>query len=131
METSPRRHVLIIEDEDPIRAFFAKALNMAGYAAHEASTAEAALALIRDGLVPDAVLLDLSMPGIGGLGFLLQVRLNPRLSMPIAIVTGHFVVDDAVRIAANELGVSIHHKPIDMEQLLMLVEGLFGPTTRA
>jgi DNA-binding response OmpR family regulator len=129
MESFPRRRVLIIEDEDAIRGFFAKALAMAGYAVDGAPTAEAALELIRTGLVPDAVLLDLSMPGIGGLGFLLEVRLNPRLSMPIAIVTGHFLIDDAVRTAANDLGVSIHHKPIDMEQLLKLVEGLFAPAT--
>ena len=48
-----------------------------GYATARASTAEDALRLVHSGLTPDAVLLDLRMPGMGGLGFLLALRAQP------------------------------------------------------
>lgn len=111
--------VLVVDDDPDLRAFFAAALGEGGYAPVEAATAEAALRLIDRGLKPDAVLLDVSMPGMGGLGFLLQLRADPRRSsIPIAIVTGYLAVPEVVRRAAQVFGVVVHHKPMLPEQLL-------------
>ena len=121
--------VLVIDDEEAIRSFFAQALEGAGYAPVTVPTAEAALQLMNRGLRPDAVLLDLSMPGMGGLGFLLQLAADPvRRQIPIAIVTGHIAIPQPVRDAAGALGVAVHHKPVDLEGLLELTERLV--TTR-
>ena len=119
--------VLVIDDEMAVRTFFAKALELGGYLAIEAATAEAALRLMDQGLNPDAVLLDVSMPGMGGLGFLLQLRSDPvRRAIPVAIVTGHLAVPQPVLDVADALGVAVHHKPVDMEALLTLTSGLLS-----
>ena len=117
--------ILIIEDEEGVRSFFMRALELGGYEAVAAPTAEAALRMMNQGLEPDAVLLDLAMPGMGGLGFLLQLGADPvRRLIPVAIVTGHIAIPQPVQAAAAALGVPVHHKPVDMDGLLQLTDRL-------
>jgi DNA-binding NtrC family response regulator len=117
--------ILIIEDEEGVRSFFTRALELGGYVPVSAPTAEAALRMMNQGLRPDAVLLDLAMPGMGGLGFLLQLGADPlRRRIPVAIVTGHLAIPQPVQAAADALGVSVHHKPVDMDGLLALTDRL-------
>lgn len=121
------RTILIIEDEEGVRSFFTKALELGGYTPIAAPCAEDALKLMNQGLRPDGVLLDLAMPGMGGLGFLLQLGADPvRRRIPVAIVTGHIAIPQPVQAAADALGVSVHHKPVDMDGLLELTSRLFG-----
>lgn len=120
--------VLLVDDEPSIRQFFAKTLEIGGYAPVEAATGEAALRLLQNGLFPDAVLLDVTMPGMGGLGFLLRLRSDPRCcAIPVAIVTGHAILPTPVLLAAEKFNVPVHHKPVNMEQLLDLTEELLRP----
>lgn len=120
--------ILIIEDEEGVRSFFTKALELGGYAPVAASCAEDALRMMNQGLRPDAVLLDLAMPGMGGLGFLLQLGADPiRRRIPVAIVTGHIAIPQPVQAAADALGVPVHHKPVDMDGLLELTDRLLAP----
>ena len=74
----PAPVVLVIDDEREVRELFVEVLNADGMQSVQAPTAEHAWALLENGLVPSAVLLDLQMPGMGGLGFLLQLRADPR-----------------------------------------------------
>jgi DNA-binding NtrC family response regulator len=126
VKPSVRPHtILIIEDEEGVRSFFTKALQLAGYAPVATPSAEDALQLMNQGLTPDAVLLDLAMPGMGGLGFLLRLGADPvRRRIPVAIVTGHIAIPQPVKAAADALGVPVHYKPVDMEGLLDLTDRL-------
>ena len=128
--TLPQRPhtILIIEDEEGVRSFFIKALELGGYTPVAAPSAEDALRMMNQGLRPDAVLLDLAMPGMGGLGFLLQLGADPiRRRIPVAIVTGHIAIPQPVQAAAEALGVPVHHKPVDMDGLLELTDRLLTP----
>jgi CheY-like chemotaxis protein len=117
--------ILIIEDEEGVRSFFTKALELGGYSPVAAPSAEDALRMMNQGLRPDAVLLDLAMPGMGGLGFLLQLGADPvRRRIPVAIVTGHIAIPQPVQAAADALGVPVHFKPVDMDGLLQLTDRL-------
>jgi two-component system, OmpR family, response regulator len=117
--------VLVIDDEPLICDLFARALATSGFFPVTALTAEAALRLIEGGLHPDAILLDLVMPGMGGLGFLLQIRGNPsRNGIPVAIVTGHSVIPTALERAATALGAEIHLKPLEIDAILALTARL-------
>ena len=117
--------MLIIDDEPSISELFARALAASGFFPVTAQTAEGALALIESGLYPDAILLDLVMPGMGGLGFLLQIRGNPRLhSIPVAIVTGNSVIPSSLGRAATALNAEIHLKPLEIDAILALAERL-------
>lgn len=117
--------LLIVDDEPAIRDFFSRALEMLGYTSRQAATAEQALKIIEDGTIPDAVLLDLKMPGIGGLGFLLRLRSDPRYGrIPVAIVTGDCLLPHPVQVAAEKLNAQVHFKPIDIDQLYDLTTQL-------
>ena len=119
------RTVLVIEDDASVRHFFMRALDFAGVEVVEAWSCEVALRLIDAGLTPDAVLLDLSMPGMNGWGFLREFHRDPaHQAIPIAIITGHLVIPDDARAIATALGVSIHHKPVTLEALLTLTSEL-------
>ena len=121
--------VLIVDDEPAIRDFFSRALELAGYVPLQAQTAEQALRMIDGGVMPSAVLLDLKMPGIGGLGFLLRLRSNPRYArIPVAIVTGDCLLPHTVQVAASILDTRIHYKPMTLEDLLTLTDELLRPT---
>ena len=117
--------ILVIDDEAGVRDFFTRALELSGFAAVGTSTAEGALRLLADGLTPDAMILDLLMPGMGGLGFMRALEQNGRYrAIPIAIVTGHIAISDEVKHAASGLGIGIYHKPVTLEELLELTRGL-------
>ena len=76
--------VLVIEDETPIRRFLRASLDAEGYRVVEAETGQAGLKAAAQG-PPDLVILDLGLPGIGGLDVLR--RLREWLAAPILILS--------------------------------------------
>lgn len=80
--------VLIVDDDPGVRLLCTEALESAGFNTAECSDAESAQAMIHD-LKPDALLLDVIMPGMDG--FELCARLRQQSSteyLPILIMTG-------------------------------------------
>lgn len=117
--------VMVIDDEPSVRDFFALVLESGGFAAVRAASSEVALRMLDEGLRPDAVLLDINMPGLGGLGFLLQLRATPRYSrLPVAIITAQPKLPPPVQSVADYMRVPVHHKPIDIDALLRLANRL-------
>jgi CheY-like chemotaxis protein len=85
---SPAPAVLVIDDEPEVRHRFSRVLEAGGFRSVEAASAEDAWSLLQHGLIPAGVLLDLRMPGMGGLGFLCQLRVDARFgAVPVTIVT--------------------------------------------
>ena len=116
---------MIIDDEPSVRDFFALALESAGFAAVRVASSEVALHLLDEGLRPDAVLLDINMPGMGGLGFLLQLRSTPRYArLPVAIITAQPKLPASVQSVADIMRVPVHHKPLDLDAVLCLTNRL-------
>jgi two-component system KDP operon response regulator KdpE len=77
--------ILLVDDEPAIRRALKTPLQELGFVAIEASRGEEALHLLRSESF-DVVLLDINMPGIGGMQTLIRMRsLAPRL--PILMVT--------------------------------------------
>jgi PAS domain S-box-containing protein len=84
--------VLLVDDEELVRESTASMLSDLGYRVTEASSAEQALALVKQGLQPDMLVSDHLMPGLSGTD--LAVRLRARLpSLPVLIVSGYAEVD--------------------------------------
>jgi len=65
--------VLIVDDEPQIRRVMRTALTANGYEPYEARTGEEALEVLRD-FNPDVILLDLNMPGMGGIDTCRKIR---------------------------------------------------------
>ena len=116
--------VLVVDDDGDLRQMLSGLLEAEAYRVVGAASGEDALALLAQGVLPDAILLDLSMPGMGGLGFLLQVRSTPvYCHLPVAVVTGGpFSGVAGAAIAA--LGSTLHQKPADLSEILGLTARL-------
>ncbi len=86
--------ILIVDDDQPMRRTLRTTLSAAGYTVVEAARGEEALSLVR--LTPfDAVLLDVDMPGMGGVEACRRIRgLSPGL--PILMITVFDSEDDKV-----------------------------------
>jgi DNA-binding response OmpR family regulator len=68
--------------------------------------------------LPDAIILDLRMPLVDGLGFLRQFRaIDVDKSVPVAIVTGDYFLDDAVARELQNWAPS-RFKPLWLEDLV-------------
>lgn len=117
----PAPVILVIDDEAEVRHLFSEILEASGFGAAQAPTAEEAWVLLERGLVPSGVLLDLRMPGMGGLGFLLQLRADARFALlPVSIVTGESFIDQTTRAAVTALGAVVTFKPLDIDEVVGL-----------
>ena len=95
MEASASPRLLIVDDDLSTTQTFAQILKLEGYDVRTAATAESGLREIQAGQ-PDAIILDLRMPFINGLGLLYRLRAGePHRQTPVVIVTGDQCLDDA------------------------------------
>ncbi|MCC6216350.1 MAG: sigma-54-dependent Fis family transcriptional regulator [Polyangiaceae bacterium] len=93
-----------------------------GYRVLEATSGEQALEVLGQPQLPvDLVLLDLKLPGIGGLDVLARVRGDDATrDLPVVVISGHATVHDAVH--AIKLGASdFFEKPLARERVLVSV----------
>ena len=109
-----RASILVVDDEPSIRQALKLTLATVGFEVEEASTGEDALALIRTRLF-DAVLLDMNMPGMGGMTACREIRsFSPGL--PILMLTIRDSEDD--KVEALESGADDYvTKPFHMREL--------------
>jgi DNA-binding response OmpR family regulator len=122
-ETTASR-ILIVDDDEGVTQTFARMLRLEGYQVRTAVSAETGLLEAEEGH-PDAIILDLRMPLVDGLGFLrrLRARAHNRL-VPVAIVTGDYFLDDTVSTELRELGAELRFKPLWLEDLVGLARNL-------
>lgn len=121
------RAILIVDDNPETLEIFAGALASEGLVVRTALDAPSALAEVARS-APGAILLDLRLPITDGVGFLRELRATPGVAeIPVAIVTGDYLIDDAIAAACHELGAEIRFKPLWTEDLLELVHDLLGP----
>ena len=117
----PRHRVLIVDDEESTRVLLARLLSKElNVEAQLAGTCEQALRLAGN-YAYDAILLDLLMPGIGGLGVLAALRAqSPNAATPVIIVS--VVTDQDTVDRAMAAGASAYHvKPIRRNELIATV----------
>src|SRR5262249_16326953 len=118
--------LLIVDDEEAARYGIKRALeNLAGEIA-EADSAEAARKLLHDRPV-DLILLDVNLPGISGLDFLLEIQStnNTQTELPLAvIITAH----GSERLAVQAVKAGAYDyisKPFELDDLRLVVKNAF------
>jgi two-component system response regulator PrrA len=120
--------ILIVDDDEGVTQTFARMLRLEGYQVRTAVNAETGLREAEDGH-PDAIILDLRMPLVDGLGFLRRLREHDEQRLvPVAIVTGDYFLDDAVSTELRELGAELRFKPLWLEDLVGLARNLLKVT---
>jgi len=116
--------ILIVDDDEGVTQTFARMLRLEGYQVRTAVNAENGLREAEQSR-PDAIILDLRMPLVDGLGFLRRLRAHDdQRSTPVAIVTGDYFLDDAISTELRELGAELRFKPLWLEDLVGLARNL-------
>lgn len=120
--------VLVVEDEEKVAAFIKSGLEQSGYTVDVAPTGEDALRLAETAEY-ETVVLDMMLPGIGGLDVVRELR-RRKVETPVVALTARGELDD--RIAGLEAGCDDYlAKPFAFEELLARVRALRRRATAA
>ncbi len=116
--------ILIVDDDERVRALFAACLRTKGYDVREAETGQSGLDAVRK-TPPDLVLLDVRLPDINGVDICRQIKNDPKLAdVFVALVSGEAVETehkiDGLQGGADEYLV----KPFGLQELLVRVRTL-------
>ncbi len=113
--------LLLVEDDESLRAILARHLRHEGYEVDEADSAESAREVLDGGLRPALVLLDLNLPGDTGWDLLRGPSLAAAGSPPVVITSA--ITVSPLRLA--EFGVAgFLPKPFPLETLVGTIERL-------
>jgi len=109
--------ILIVDDDAVARRLVENMVQKCGYETLVVDTGDAAIAMLTapDAPVIDAVVLDLVMPGLDGMGVLAKIR-EAGLGVPVIVQTAHGGIDNvvsAMRAGAQDFVV----KPVGIERL--------------
>jgi CheY-like chemotaxis protein len=111
-----RKLVVVIEDEPDLLEVTSFVLESEGFSVQAARNGEEGLELLRSGTRPGLVLLDMRMPVMSGPEFMREIAKYPALhAIPIVVLTA----DGTSQVPG---AVAVLHKPIDLAQLVEVVE---------
>jgi DNA-binding NtrC family response regulator len=121
--------ILIVDDEHAVLQLFSRALELDGYDTQIATSAQAAIELI-EAAPPHAIVLDLKMPFVNGLGLLYRLReVHPE--MPVAIVTGVSNLDETTQREIRALNAELRFKPLPVAEIQALAHKLLAQRPQA
>jgi two-component system response regulator MprA len=114
--------ILVVDDERAVRESLRRALELEGYEIELADDGIAALEAVEASGEPDAMILDVLMPGLDGLEVARRLR-RAGSRLPILMLTARVEVDD--RVAGLDAGADDYvTKPFALEELLARVRAL-------
>jgi len=116
--------ILIVEDEDAVRLFGARALRNKGYRVLEARSGETALDVLRSESDIDVLVSDVVMPGMDGATLARLVRLE-RPHIQVILMSG-YAEDVALGEFSGEDGIHFLPKPFSLKQLAGKVKDVMG-----
>lgn len=106
--------ILVVDDEPQIRRIMRTLLTTSGYEVDDAKTGEEALEKLRE-FRPDLVVLDISMPGMGGLAACRAIRAGASVAIVVLTVhTSESAVVEALDSGADDFVI----KPFNTPELL-------------
>ena len=108
--------VLVVDDQDSIRHFVAKAMEEEGHDVCAAPSGEEALGLFSAD-PPDAVILDLKLPGMNGMDVLEKIKQINKETIVI-MITAYGEISSAVK-AIKKGAFDYIPKPLDIDHLIL------------
>jgi len=120
------KKVLIVDDEESMRLLLRRILeSMPGLEFTLADGGNTSLSLVADHSY-DLILLDLLMPGVGGIEVLTRIR-NSKANKTTPVIVVSVMADQHTQIACRSLGVSDYVvKPVERQALLSAVKGVLA-----
>ncbi len=119
--------VLLVEDEDAVRSFSARALRNKGYEVFEARSGEAALEMLRSDVALsglDLLVTDVVMPRLDGPSLVREVR-ESRPNLKVIFISG-YAEDSFRQRLGQEEGIHFLPKPFTLKQLAGKVKEVMG-----
>ena len=126
-----RRRVLVVDNEEADRQLLARWLEPLGFEVTLATHGEDALRVLRDGLRPDVVFMDLAMPGMDGWETLRHIRAMGLQPAPALAVVSANAFDKGLD---NDIGLPPQDflvKPVRRDELLHWLGQRLGLTWQA
>ncbi len=118
--------ILVVDDDDLVRETIVEGLRCFGYSVQEATSGEQALAVVRANPHSfDLIVLDLNMPGMGGLKTL-QALVAMQITSKILVVSGHTTDGCSADILASGAAAFLG-KPFQLNELGKKVAELITP----
>src|SRR5271169_4177618 len=114
-----QKHLLLVEDEAPLRQAIAEQLGDRGYHVEQAGSGEAAMARLAD-FAFDVIITDLRLPGIGG-SALVQAAVGRYPDIIAIVVTGFGTMKDAVE-AIKSGAWDFVSKPFQIDELMHVLD---------
>jgi two-component system response regulator MprA len=119
--------ILVVDDERAVRESLRRALELEGYEIELAGDGSEALDRLESSEEPDAMILDILMPGVDGLEVCRRIR-GTGSKLPVLMLTARTEVED--RVAGLDAGADDYvTKPFALEELLARVRALLRRTT--
>jgi two-component system response regulator MprA len=119
--------VLVVDDERAVRESLRRALELEGYEIELAADGEEALYRLESNSQPDALVLDVLMPGIDGLEVCRRLRRSGS-TLPVLMLTARAEVEN--RVEGLDAGADDYvTKPFALEELLARLRALLRRTT--
>ena len=111
--------VLVIDDQEPLRALLCVTLDAAGYEVLEASNGRLGLELFQERSA-DLIITDIVMPEMDGLELMLELTRN-FLNVKVIAISGGLESEGTLHVATLLGARQTFHKPLDMDKLLSAV----------
>jgi CheY-like chemotaxis protein len=116
---------LVVDDDLDVRSAVGNLLEDEGLNVALAANGADALNILRTGLNPDVIVLDIMMPVMDGWDFRAAQLADPALrEIPVVVMTASGFVPDTIRRQLNTP--SVFKKPLDLDQFLQVVKGACG-----
>jgi putative two-component system response regulator len=124
--TRANNTVLVVDDDASIREYLSEVLRLEGYECHSFSDSLAALAYLNQSESPaDLMLADISMPNMGGIELLREVKLS-HPDLPVILISGMYEL--ALAVDALEAGADDYlKKPVRPGDIIALVSKYLTP----
>lgn len=119
--TQTEKTILAVDDDLSTLYLIAKILEDKGYTVNFAQSGDEALESLKNGNLPDLILLDIVLPGLNGFEVCEQIKSsNMTRAIPIIFLTARYEIDDIVT-GFKVGGVDYISKPFHEEELLARV----------
>lgn len=122
-----KKQILIVDDETPILHTLASSLEDEGYVVNTLDDGKKTVDTIGK-IVPDLILLDISMPGCNGLEILADIKKNYP-SQIVIMISGYGTIPVAIEALKNGASDFIE-KPLNLDDILSKIETLTQNTNQ-
>ena len=125
--TNPPEHrVLVIDDDDELRALVVRVVEQAGYAVDSASDGQAGLERLAEQTY-DVIVCDLRMPRMDGVAFYREVeRRVPAVARRVVLMTGHLKAEEYMDFLRG-VRVPVLNKPFTLDEFRSTLARMVGP----